>query len=113
MNRIPEQIKQANHAGVRTLETVANTAFGAMERLTALNMSTIRSVLAQRELNSRNLLAARDPQALLSLQAKALLEDSRQAMNYSQRAFEISNQTQDEMSRVLEQGFSVPPQKAA
>lgn len=108
MNQVSEHLKQANQAGVETLATVANAAFGAMERLAALNLSTARRMLEQQETGSRKLLAARDAQALLSLQAEAMLDDTNQVMNYSQRAFEITSQTRDEISRVLGKGLFMP-----
>lgn len=102
MNQVSEQIKKANQTGVETFETVANAALLVMERLAALNLGTVRGLMEQRESSSRRILAARDPQTLFSIQAKALLEDSRQAMDYSQRAFDISTQTRSQMTGVFE-----------
>lgn len=113
MNNASEHFKHANQVSVETLATLANAAFGAVERVAALNLSTVRSILQQRESGSRRMLAAVDPQTLLSLQAGAMLEGTRQAMSYSQRAFEISTQTRDELARVLEHSISAPYRKAA
>jgi len=113
MNHASEHIKQANQVGVETMATMANAAFAAVERLAALNLSTVRRMLEQHECDSRRLLDAHDPQTLFSLQASTLIEDSKQVMHYSQRAFEISSQTRDEISRVLEKGLSGPSKKAA
>lgn len=113
MNNASEHFKRANQLSVETLETVANAAFGAAERIAALNLSTVRSLLEQRETGSRRMLAAFDAQTLLALQAGAMLEGTKQVMSYSQRAFEISKQTQDELARVLEQRISAPFLKAA
>lgn len=103
MNQVSEQIKQANQAGVDAFETMASAAFSAIERLAALNLGTARSLLEQRGSNSRQMLAVIDPQTLLRLQAGVILEDSKQAMDYSQRAFEISSQARETWSRVLGQ----------
>lgn len=113
MNQASEQIKQANQAGVETLATLANAAFGAMERIAALNLSTVRRMLEQQESGSRRLMGMPDAQTLFSMQAKAVLEDTKQVMNYSQRAFEITSQTREEISRVLEMGLSVPSKTKA
>ncbi len=113
MNQVSEHIKQANTAGVETMATVASAAFGAVERLAALNLGMVRRMLEQHESDSRRLLAARDPQTLFSLQASTILEESKQVMQYSQRAIEISSQSRDEISRVLEKGLSTPLKKVA
>ncbi len=108
MNQVSEHIKQGNHAGVETMATVASAAFGAVERLAALSLGMVRRMLEQHESDSRRLLAARDPQTLFSLQASAILEDSKQVMQYSQRAIEISSQSRNEISRALGNGLSAP-----
>ncbi len=106
MKHAAEHFKLANQAGMEALATMADTAFGGLERITALNLSTARSMLEQREAGSRRLLAARDAQTVLTLHAGAILESTKQAMSYSQRTFEISAQTGNELSRVLGRGVA-------
>lgn len=101
MNQVSEQIKEANRAGVETFETMAGAAFSAIERMAALNLGMARNLLEQRQSNSRRMLAVADPRTLYSLQAGVILEDSKQAMDYSQRAFEISSQARESFTRVL------------
>ena len=98
MNQVAEQIKQAN---LEAFETLSSAAFSTIERMAALNLGAVRSMLEQRESNSRRLLAAADPQTLLSLQAGVILEDSKRVMDYSQRAFEISSHARESFSRVI------------
>lgn len=106
MNHVAEHCKLANHAGMEALATMADTAFGGFERIAALHLSTVRSMLEQREAGSRRLLAARDAQTVLTLQAGAILESTKRAMSYSQRTFEIVAQTRNELTRVLGRGVS-------
>lgn len=101
MNHVSKQITQANRAGMEAFETMADAAFSAMERMAALNLGVVRNLLEQRESNSRRMLSATDPQTLMSLQAGLILEDSKQAMDYSQRVFEISSHARESMSRML------------
>lgn len=98
MNQVSEQIKQAN---LEALETLASAAFRAIESIAALNLGAARTMLEQTGSNSRRLIDAVDPQTLLSLQAGVILEDSKQAMDYSQRAFEISSLARESFTRVL------------
>jgi phasin family protein len=106
MNQVSQQFKQVNQAGVEVMATVAGAAFSVLERIAALNLSAARGFLQQRQTSSRKLLSARDAQTLLSLQAQALIDDSKQAMDYSQRAIEISLQSRDSLNKVL--GYPQP-----
>lgn len=108
MNHASEHFKHANQFQVETLASVANTALGAVEQIAALNLSTVRNFLQQRESGSRRMLAAADTQTLFSLQAGVMLEEARNAMSYSRRAIEISTQTRDELARVLGKGITPP-----
>ncbi len=101
MNHVSKRITQANRVGMEAFETMAVAAFGAMERMAALNLGAARNLLEQRGSNSRRMLTATDPQSVMSLQAGLMLDDSKLAMDYSQRAFEISCQARESMSRVL------------
>ena len=106
MNQVSQQFKQVNQAGVEAFASVADAAFSVLERMSALNLGAVRGMLRQRELDSRNLLAARDPRTVFSLQAQVLIDDSKQVMDYSQRAIEISSQTRHRISKVL--GYPLP-----
>lgn len=117
MNHVSEQFRRANQTGMQTLETVATLAFNAMEKMAALNLGMVRGVLEQRETASRKLFAATRPETLASLQAGVLIESSRQAMDYSQRAMEIGSATRDGLSRLVAEkipgGLPPQPKKAA
>lgn len=101
MNQVSEQFRRANQAGMQTFETVANVAFDAMERLSALNLGMVRGVLEQRDTASRKMIAATRPETLVSVQADVIIESSRQAMDYSQRVMEIGNATRDGLSKLV------------
>ena len=102
MNQVSEHIKRANQVNLNVFETLTSAAFSTIERIAALNLGEARNMLEQHESNSRRLLAATDPRTLLSLQAGVIFEDSKRAVDYSQRAIEISNQARENFSRVLE-----------
>lgn len=108
MNQVSRQFKQVSQSGVDMFATVAAVAFSVVERVAALNVSAARGILSQRERNSRQLLAARDAQTVFSLQALALIEDSKQVMDYSQRAIVISSQSRSSFSKLL--GHPLPGQ---
>jgi phasin family protein len=106
MYATPEQLANANKANVETLLTLANTAFASAERLAALNLNTARSLLEDTVASAKTLLAAKDVQELVSLQASLAQPAVEKAVAYSRSVYEIATQTQEEISKVVEIQFA-------
>jgi phasin family protein len=105
MYTTPEQLAGANKANVETLLTVANTAFASAERLAALNLNTARTLLEESVNNAKSLLAAKDVQELVSMQAALAQPAFEKAVAYSRSIYEIATQTQDEFSKILDSQY--------
>lgn len=105
MYTTPEQIAGANKANVETLLTVANTAFASAERLAALNLNTARTLLEDSVNTAKTLLAAKDVQELVSLQATLAQPAFEKAVAYSRSIYEIASQTQDEFSKIFDSQY--------
>ena len=106
MNATTEQFASANKANVETLLTIANTAFASAERLAALNLNTARAVLEDSVANAKALLAVKDVQQLVAMQATLAQPAVEKAVAYSRSVYEIATQTQEELSKVVESQFS-------
>ncbi|BBO19887.1 MAG: phasin family protein [Rhodocyclaceae bacterium] len=102
----PEQLATANKANVEAILTLANTAFASAERLAALNLNTARAVLEDGMNNAKALLGAKDLQEVISLQATLAQPAVEKAVAYSRNVYEISAQTQDEFSKLVEAQFA-------
>ena len=102
----PEQLATANKANVEAMLTLANTAFASAERLAALNLNTARAVLEDSVNNAKALLGAKDLQEVISLQATLAQPSVEKAVAYSRSVYEISAQTQDEFSKLVEAQFA-------
>ena len=98
----PEQFAAANKTNIETLLTLANTAFASAERLAALNLNTARSLLEDGVANTKALLAAKDVQELVNLQVSLAQPIVEKAVAYARSVYEISSQSQEEMSKVFE-----------
>ena len=98
----PEQFAASNKANVETLLTLANAAFASAERLAALNLNTARSILEDGVANTKALLAVKDVQELVNLQASLAQPIVEKAVAYARSVYEITSQSQEEVSKVLE-----------
>ena len=98
----PEQFAASNKANVETMLTLANAAFASAERLTALNLNTARSLLEDGVANTKALLAAKDVQELVNLQASLAQPIVEKAVAYARSVYEITSQSQEEMGKVFE-----------
>jgi phasin family protein len=105
MYTTPEQFAGANKANVETLLTIANTAFASAERLAALNLNTARTILEDSVNNAKTLLAAKDVQELVSMQAALAQPAFEKAVAYSRSVYEITAQTQDEFSKIFDSQY--------
>jgi phasin family protein len=98
----PEQFAAANKANIETLLTLANSAFANAERLAALNLNTARSVLEDGVANAKALLAVKDVQELVNLQAALAQPLVEKAVAYNRSVYEIASQSQEEFSKMFE-----------
>jgi phasin family protein len=101
----PEQFAATNKASVESLLTLANTALASAERIAALNLNTARSLLEDGVANTKAILGAKDVQEALSVQASLAQPSVEKAVAYSRSVYEISAQSQEEISKLLESQF--------
>ena len=101
----PEQFAAANKATVDSLLSLANTALASAERIAALNLNTARSVMEDSVSGAKALMGAKDVQEALSIQASLAQPNVEKAVAYSRSVYEISAQTQEELSKMVEAQF--------
>ncbi len=101
----PEQFAAANKAAVDSLLSVANTALASAERIASLNLETARSVLEDSVANTKALMGAKDPQEALSIQASLTQPSVEKAVAYSKSVYEISTETQEQLTKMVEAQF--------
>ena len=68
----PEQIVAANKANIETLFGLTNKAFEGVEKLVELNLQVAKTALGEAAENTMAVLAVKDAQELLALQASLL-----------------------------------------
>jgi phasin family protein len=106
MTVTPEQLVAAGkanlEAGLATSVSAANTVFGAVERVSALNLSTARSAFDDAIAFSKAVAAAKDPKALVALQLGLLNPSAEKGIAYVKALADIGVQTKDELSKLYE-----------
>ena len=106
MYKLPEQFASANRASVETLVTLANAAFGGVERLAALNLNAVRSLLEDSTTSVRALVEVKDAQDLASLQTRLAQPGIDKAAVYSRSLYQIATETQETLSAVIKNQVS-------
>lgn len=97
-----EQFASANKSTVETMTTLATTALTQIERLSALNLNTARSVLDDNVAATRTVLAAKNPQDLTSLQTTLAQPNLDKAVAYGRAVYEIFTEGQQEVAKLFE-----------
>ena len=100
-----EQFAAANKAAVDSLLSVANTALASAERIANLNLETARAAFEDSAANTKALLGAKDVQEALAIQASLAQPNIDKAVAYGRSVAEISTQTQEELTKLVEAQF--------
>lgn len=97
-----QKFAAANQATVDSLVTVANAAMAAAERIVALNMDTTRVAIDDSAAAAKSLLGASDAQSALAAQQALVQPAVEKAVSYTQSLYAISNEAQQEISKLFE-----------
>lgn len=97
-----EQFASANKSTVDTLTSLAATAFGQVERLSALNLNTARSVFDDSVAATRSVMDAKDPKDLATLQSTLAQPNLDKAVAYGRSVYEIVSEGQQEVTKLFE-----------
>jgi phasin family protein len=84
-----EQFAATNKANFEVLMGLTAKAFDGVEQLTALNLQAVKASLEDATETGRAALSAKDPQALLALQATMLQPSVEKATAYGKQAYGI------------------------
>jgi phasin family protein len=102
----PEQIVAANKANLETLFGLTNKAFEGVEKLVELNLQVAKTALGEAAENTQALLAVKDAQELLALQASLLQPSAEKAAAYSRHLYDIAASTSAEVTKTAETQFA-------
>ena len=98
----PEQFAAANKANLETLFGLTNKAFEGVEKLVELNLQVAKAALGEAADNAKAMLAVKDAQELLALQAALLQPSAEKAAAYSRHVYDIATATGAEVTKAAE-----------
>ena len=101
----PAKFTDANRAVVDSLMAVANTALAAAERVVALNVDTVRSMVRDSSENAKTLLGAKNAQEAIGMQANQAQPSIEKAVAYSRALYEISSMAQEELTKLAQSQY--------
>jgi phasin family protein len=95
-----QQFAATQKANLEVLLGISAKAFEGVEQLTALNLQVVKATLGEVGETSLAAFSAKDPQALLALQAAALQPAAEKAAAYGRQVYEIFASTKAEVEKV-------------
>ena len=98
----PEQVVASNKAGVEALIGLAHTQFAAFERLSALTFNSTKSAFEDSVAHTKALLAVKDVQDLVNLNAAVAQPAIEKAIAYSRNVYDVATQSQGEVTKLVE-----------
>lgn len=102
MSLTPEQVIAAQKSNLETFFGLTNKAFEGFEKLVELNVTASRAALADVATHTQAVLAAKDPQELLALQAGLLQPMAEKSVAYSRHLYDIASGTGTEFTKTFE-----------
>lgn len=98
----PEQIQAAGKTQIDAMLSIAATQFAAFEKLANLQASAVKSAFEDSIANTRALMGAKDVQEFVSLQSAFAQPAIEKAIAYSKSVYEVTAQTNADLSKVAE-----------
>src|SRR5690349_8260312 len=98
----PEQVANANKAGIETVLGLAGSQFASFERLAALNFNAIKASFEEGLSRTKALLNAKDAQEYFAVNSAAAQPALEKAIAYSRSVYEVASQSQGELIKFLE-----------
>lgn len=98
----PEQFAAAYKSNLETFFALAYTTFEGVEKLVELNLNAVKANLSDTAGKTKELMAVKDPQELISFQASQFQPSAEKAVAYSRHIYDIASSTSAEFTKVAE-----------
>ncbi|WP_042886099.1 TIGR01841 family phasin PhaP3 [Cupriavidus necator] len=99
---MPDQFAAVQKANLGHLFTLTNMAFEGFQKLTELNLQTVRTTLAEGQDNAKAVLAGKDLREVFAVQGNLAQPAAEKAVAYARNVYEIASNTQAELSKAVE-----------
>lgn len=97
-----EQILAAQKANIATFFDLGQKAFEGVEKVLELNIQVAKTTLDEAAEHAKAVLAVKDAQELLALQASLLQPSAEKAAAYGRHLYDIASTTSSEVSKLAE-----------
>ena len=101
-----DQFAAASKANLETLFGLTSKAFEGIEKMVELNLQVAKASLSESAENTKAILAAKDAQELMALQASLLQPSAEKAAAYSRHLYDIAAATTAEVTKTAESQFA-------
>jgi phasin family protein len=108
-----EQILASQKASLATLFDLGQKAFEGVEKVVELNLQVAKTSLEEASEHAKAVLAVKDAQELLALQASLLQPSAEKAAAYGRHLYDIASTTSAEVSKLAESQVSEAQKKFA
>jgi phasin family protein len=106
-----EQLLATQKANLATLFDLGQKAFEGVEKVLELNLQVAKTSLDEAAEHAKALMAVKDAQELLALQASLLQPSAEKAAAYSRHLYDIASSTSSEVSKLAEAQLAEAQQK--
>ncbi|HMN82346.1 MAG TPA: phasin family protein [Burkholderiaceae bacterium] len=102
----PAQFSELNAAAFDTIQTLTQKSIEGIEKLTALNVATLKNAITDSSEQFQALLAAKDPKAFADVATSAGQPNAERITVYGKEVYAIVSETSGELNKLFEKQFT-------
>ncbi|MFS8978275.1 TIGR01841 family phasin PhaP3 [Cupriavidus necator] len=99
---MPDQFAAVQKSNLSHLFTLTNMAFEGFQKLTELNLQTVRATLAEGQDNVEAVLAGKDLREVFTVQGNLAQPAAEKTVAYARNVYEIASNTHVELTKAVE-----------
>ena len=113
MAKMPEQLAGLNKGSIEAALSFAQVSMESAERMMRLQLEAAKAFVAEQSATAKALAEAEDAEAMMALRARLAEQAVERALGYSRNVYDVAAQTQQQLTKLVEQRFAAYQQEMA
>lgn len=106
MAKMPEEMTEMSKGTVEAALGFAKVSMESAERMMRLQLEAAKAFVTEQTETAKALAEAKDAESLMALRARITEQAVERALGYSRNVYEVATQTQQELTKLVEQRFA-------
>ena len=113
MAKMPEQLVGLNKGAIEAALSFAQVSMESAERMMRLQLEAAKAFVVEQSETAKALAEAKDAESMMALRARLAEQAVERALGYSRNVYDVAAQTQQQLTKLVEQRFAAYQQEMA